>query len=814
MNNVQTVISLYKVPKEVLEDISNYRAELGRFLNGEISADRFKPFRVTRGIYSQRGQTSFMMRIKVPAGGLLPEQIVRISELSSRYANGIPHVTTRQDVQLHWVKIEDTVKVMEGLAEVGLTTKGGGGNTIRNITACADSGVCGEEAFDVAPYAIALTEYFLTHPRAHTLPRKYKIAFSGCGDDCSLATVNDVGFIATKNNVDGKEREGFRVYVGGGMGAWSRVGTLFEEFIPAGDAVYVAEAVLKVFDKHGNRRNKHKARLRFLVERLGLDEFKRLYKEELKRLKDEGPKDISIRPVPLLRDIDGTKEAGGGGSPAFNGWFDANVREQRQSGFYYVKIKLHLGDITAEKFGALAEAVKDLGEGTVRTTHDQNIIIRWLRKDELQTLYGRLEEIGLKEAVNEVAGGVDDVISCPGASTCNLGICLSKNLATELSKELRKSGLPLSDIKDAGIKVSGCPNSCSQHPVGAIGFFGAARTKDGRTAPYYNVLVGGRVKEGETRLGKDCGFVPARSVPATVKEFLGVFTENRLPEEGFHTFLDRRGYEDMKRIVEGKCSMPAYDEDRTFYRDWNAKEDFSLAGLGPGECGAGVFDMIETDMDDARKHLNNAREGLKTKTGNPSEDLYKALVNASRALLITQGIEPTTEPEALRAFEKHFVKKGLVPDEYKPERFRGLETRGELFRSGHLNEEGLEEGYGLVEELLAAVTWLYDSMDDTMSFTVIEEKKEGPEEKAEAPDGGIGADVFMDLRGVKCPINYVKAKIKLETMDRGQTLFLYLDDGEPIRNVPSSLKNDGQEILKMEKVEEEEYYELLVKKAV
>jgi sulfite reductase (ferredoxin) len=340
---------------------------------------------------------------------------------------------------------------------------------------------------------------------------------------------------------------------------------------------------------------------------------------------------------------------------------------------------------------------------------------------------------------------------------------------------------------------------------------------DGRTAPHYNVLVGGRVKEGETRLGKECGFAPAKAIPSVVKEFLNAYLEGRASGEGFQNYLDTRGYDDMKRIVEGRHTIPSYDQNRAYYRDWGADEDFSLAGLGPGECGAGLFDMIETDIDDARRHLNDAREILENKTGNPSEDLYKALVSASRALLITHGIEPTTEPEALREFEKNFVDKGLFPDGHSPEKFRGLETRGELFRSGHLNEEGLREGFGLVEELLTVTTKLYDSLDDTLRFTglkqtVMDRKKEAPEEKKAAPGEKTGADVFMDLRGVKCPINYVKAKIRLETMERGQTLFLYLDEGEPIRNVPSSLKNDGQKILKMEKTGT--YYELLVKKAV
>jgi sulfite reductase (ferredoxin) len=310
------------------------------------------------------------------------------------------------------------------------------------------------------------------------------------------------------------------------------------------------------------------------------------------------------------------------------------------------------------------------------------------------------------------------------------------------------------------------------------------------------------------------GFVPARSVPRVVKEFLGVYLEKSPPRESFHTYLEKSGFEDMKRIVLVNSALPAYEEDRAFYRDWGATEDFSLAGLGPGECGAGVFDMIETDLKDARTHLESARELLEGKTGNPSSDLFKALAFTTKALLITRGVEPTSEPEAIKEFEKNFADKGYVP-----EKFRGLEMRGELFRSGHLNEEGLRQGLGLVEELLKTVNRLYESMDDTMIFAELEEEKKAPEAEEtkeegekEKTDEGKVADVVMDLRGVKCPINYVKAKIRLETMQKGQTLFMYLDEGEPIRNVPSSFKNDGQEILKMEKTGE--YYELLVRKAV
>ena len=800
---IKTTKGFYKIPEEVLKDIDFYRQEVERFLKGEVPPDRFKPFRVSRGVYAQRGQTTYMVRIKVPAGGLTPEQMERIAELSERYGNGIPHVTTRQDFQIHWVKIEDTPEVMKGLAEVGLTTKGGGGNTVRNVTACPDAGVCNREAFDVAPFAIALTEYFLSHPKAFNLPRKFKIAFSGCSDDCALATVNDVGFIAKKRVIDGKEVEGFAVYAAGGMGAHSRVADLIEEFIPKEDALYVAEAVMNLFYEHGNRRNKHRARLRFVMERYGHQRFTELYRQELEELKKDPAKRLDPKPLPLLRDLEAPVKVKGlppSERAAFEEWKRWNVRPQKQEGFYYAKIRLTVGDITSGDLKNLARIVRDYGEGSIRTTHNQNMVIRWLRTDELPALYMDLKGIGLAE---KGAGRVDDVLCCPGAATCNLGICLSKNMALVLSDELKRSDLPLDDLQGVEIKISGCPNSCGQHPVGTIGLHGAARRGDGRMAPHYEVLLGGKVEEGHTRLGKPFGFVPAKAIPSCMKEILRSFAEGRKEGEDFHSFLERKEG-DLKEIVTRHARLPQYEEARDYYMDWGAKEEFSLAGLGPGECGAGVFDMIESDINDAKRHLEAARDAMVGKIDKDAgEELYKALLSAAKALLIVRGVEPTDDLEAFRVFEEQFVDKGLLP-----EGFRGLQKKGAQFLSGLLDEEGLKEGLGFVEDLVRRVEGLYQSLDDSLRFRA-EKEEEKEEEKGPSREG---ATAFMDLRGVKCPINYVKAKIKLEEMEEGETLLLYLDDGEPIRNVPSSLRNDGQEILRMKKVDD--HYELLVKKVV
>ena len=838
-STVDNTASFYNIPPEVLEDIRNFRAEMESFLKGEISPERFKPYRVSRGIYAQRGQETCMIRVKVPAGGLFPHQVDRIADLCERYGDGRPHGTTRQDVQIHYVKIEDTPTVYESLAEVGLTSKGGGGSTVRNVTACPDAGVCALEIFDVAPFSVAVTEHLIKHPNMDKLPRKFKVSFSGCETDCSLSTIQDVGFIAKRSTVDGVEREGFRLYTAGGMGANSKVGTLLKDFVPAEDVLYITEAIFNLFYEHGNRRNKHKARLRFFMLKVGEREFERLFDDEVARLKGEGGRELKLRAVPQPRGIspvggDITVSADFTEREEYREWVDSNVIPQKkhkgEEGYYLAKIRLPLGDISSGDFRALAEIASGIGDGTLRMTHDQNIIIRWLNSSEVAALYNGIKGLGLAEPY---AGGVSDLVSCPGASTCNLGICLSKNLASELTSTIEGSTLSLGELQAVDIKLSGCPNACGQHPIGAIGFFGAARRHDGRMAPHYEVLVGGRVEEGKTALGTQCGFIPSKAVPAFVNDLLGDYLETKLEsEEGvedFYDYLDRRGLERTKILVERYAPMPDFVDNSDFYADWGTDEEFSLAGLGAGECGVGVFDMIETDMEDARKALGDAGKMVSGGTGDvegASEHLFNGLVLTCKSLLVTQGIEPTGGFDAINEYERVFIGGGHIDTKHS-----GLEKKGARYSSGLLDEGGITEGISYVEELLGDTIALYDSMDDALQFTGGVVDPEGVSGKkaagvSEAPsttpsgkkdegqeavsEGQSDADAFMDLRGVKCPINYVKSKIKLEMMDIGETMLLLLDDGEPIQNVPVSHTNDGQEILRMDN--KGEYFELLIKK--
>ena len=597
------MISFYNIPEELKEDIASYRLEVDRFLNGDVASDTFKAFRVPRGVYEQRTPDTFMMRIRVPAGGLTPIQMKTIAALSDELGDGICHLTTRQDVQLHWVKLEDTPLIMDKLLEVGLTTRGGGGNTVRNITACSESGVCSlrspttsgfdtlrtqpksygaKEAFDVAPYAVALTEYMIKSPSSYTLPRKLKIAFSGCSDDCALSTVNDLGFIAKTVSDNGHIKKGFRVYAAGGMGAESRVADLLEEFIPAEEVVYVAEAIKRLFDKHGDRTNRRKARLRFVMERYGYEKFMNLYQEELAEVKEEGERKLNIRAIEKVeREIPASAEISPAMEEEFNEWLNQNVRSQKQmehpdfigDGYSSVKIRLPLGDISAENLSKVASIVDNFGEGTIRTTQEQNLVLRWVHQNELPSLYESLKSVGLS-----VLGAVSiqDIACCTGPSTCELGICLSRGLAEAITQKLNESALNAEALKGIKIRISGCSNACGHHPIASIGFYGVARRPRGKLAPHYMVLLGGRVEESKTTLSEPIGTIPAKNAPELTEKFLTAYLSEKETEEDFYNYISRKGKDTMTALVDEYSFIPAYEEDESYYYDWGSEKEFSI----------------------------------------------------------------------------------------------------------------------------------------------------------------------------------------------------------------------------------------------
>ena len=572
----------FQISSGLARDLAEFEAKVERFKAGTMSEDQFRAFRVPMGVYEQRESGTYMLRVRCPAGGVLPGQMRGLAEVSKRFGNGVLHVTTRQELQVHRVPLESIHPALVALRAAGLATKGGGGNTVRNITACCDCGVCARELFDVAPFAVALTERLMPDPISFQLPRKYKIAFSGCPSDCAGATVHDLGFIA--RHQDGQE--GFAVYVAGGMGAKSRIASLLHEFVPAADIFLVAEAVKRVFNQHGDRKNKHLARLRFLVERIGFKAFIDLYERELAALRA-----LKLAPLQARARNAQSPDARRSSAPHaprsrshdFPAWRQANVRPQKQPGLFIVELPLPLGDLTADIMANLADIVAVHGDRMLWATQWQNLALRCVAESELPSLYEQLQILGLAEPQPAV---LRNLVACAGASTCRLGICLSRGLAKAVATRLGNSPLDLNKLGNLKLQISGCPNSCGRHPVADIGLHGAVRRIEGWLVPHYTVLLGGRVAEGKTRFAANAATLPARNVPAFLEDLLATFSAS--PEAAdFHRFIDNGGRKAAETLAARYQHIPAFTEDKSYYFDWDAEIPFSLEGRGSGECSAG-----------------------------------------------------------------------------------------------------------------------------------------------------------------------------------------------------------------------------------
>jgi sulfite reductase (ferredoxin) len=607
----------YNLPPDLTEDIENYSTEVERFLAGDLSPSIFKARRVPRGIYEQRQDGAFMTRVRIAGGTVTGEQMRALADLSKRFGKGTLHVTTRQDVQIHDVSISDTPEIMRGLYTAGLTSKGGGGNTVRNIMACPYSGMCPAEVFDVAPFAHAVTQYLITLPGSYNLPRKYKISFSGCGSDCALAQVNDLGFFA--KILDGKL--GFSIYAGGGMGGHPRVGDLLERWVPTTEVIRIAEAVRRLFDWMGDRHNRKRARLRFVFEKIGVNAFRKEYKKELELVAKE---DVPTCDVIAEITENATKQICNPESvlEEKNG---VRYFAQGQPGFAAVPLHIPLGNISSGDFIKLADiAEKFSTEKGLRTTQSQNLLIPFVREEDLPALAGELGQLSIDVLA---PSPLESFVVCAGSSTCRLGLCLSPNLASACADALGENGLDLKALRGVDIRINGCPNCCGQHPVGTIGLFGVAQREEGRLVPTYKITLGARRGEGKTRLSENAGFVPARAMPRFMLDLLKDFQENCDEVEAFADYYDRKGVEHFKQLIERHSRVPSYEENPDFYKDFGQEEDFSLAGRGPSECGAGVFEVITEDITAAKKLLEEAHQ-----VEDKNEGLFNGAVAAREAI--------------------------------------------------------------------------------------------------------------------------------------------------------------------------------------
>ena len=548
-----------RLPSFFRDDLDRLGEEILRFKSGAIPAAEFRAFAAPRGIYEQREPDTYMLRARCPAGIVLPDQMRALARVSQRYGNGVLHVTTRQDIQVHRVLLDNIHPALVELFEAGLAAKGGGGNTVRNISGCSDVGVCPDEAFDISSHIVALTEALLPDPASYQLPRKYKIAFSGCSRDCSGATVTDLGFIAHVR--DGAQ--GFAVYIGGGLGSGSRVGQLFEEFVPVSEVFRVAEAVKRVFDQHGNRKNRNRARLRFLIQEIGLPKFRELYQSELAGIIQptgvtEASKDL-VRHLPVP---DTTEPALAG----FELWAKRNAVPQKQADYNLVQIPLPLGDIGADRLRQLADVVERCGQRELRATQWQNFVLRWVHTQELPSLHQSLVALELASVDTPV---LRNLVACSGASTCRLGICLSRGLSKAIRERISSLGVDLDSLGDLRIQISGCPNSCGRHQVADIGLFGVSRRLHGHMSPHYVLQLGGRMDEGRSRLAEGEMPVPAKNIPSLVSELLLAF--QRSPQcPDFDAFLEAGGRALADQLAIEHQSLPSFEENCDGYIDWDA----------------------------------------------------------------------------------------------------------------------------------------------------------------------------------------------------------------------------------------------------
>ena len=652
------------MPEALAREIDIFETEIALRKQGKVEERLFAETRLRRGIYGQRydngqrhngktvqeiaypsGQLTKgphtmwdapgMQRIKIPAGGLNAGQLETLAELAEEYSDGIAHVTTRQDFQLHYVHIEDTPSVMRRLAAAGITTREACGNSVRNVTACPYAGVCPDEVFDVTPFARALSKFLLGHPDCQNFGRKFKPAFSGCAQHaCGLTNMHDLGLIAVQRRENGEQKIGFETYAGGGLGAVPYQAKLFDPFIPPEELLPLAQAIARVFAKYGEKKNRSRARIKFLIQDLGIEKFRELVWEERKNLPPdprwtgylEGAgefKESPLKPAgkrPLL------------GSAEFQRWLETNTRPQKQEGYSVVTIALPLGDITANQLRALADIARRFTKETLRTTVEQNIVLRWISQNDLPELWQALQAAGLAEPGAET---ILDIVTCPGTDTCKLGISSSRGLAAELRKRLAEKNFQFDEaVQNLHIKISGCFNSCGQHHVADLGFYGVSRKMAGYAVPHFQVVLGGEWTHNGGSYGMPVMAIPSKRIPEVVTRLVDRYATGRKKGEAFQDFIKRIGKAELKNLLEDLARPPADPTDRSIFTDWGDPREYSLEDLGVGECAGEVVSAVDFDLADAEREVFEAQVAWENGQAERAGKLaYQAMLRAARGLV-------------------------------------------------------------------------------------------------------------------------------------------------------------------------------------
>ena len=823
---------MYRIPSTLNGDLDYTQSLIDQFKAGEIQAGQLKSNRVPMGIYEQRKNQHYMLRLRCAGGLVTPEQLAKIAFVGHQLSTSHLHVTTRQEIQIHNVDIEDAIPALKKLEKVGISSAGGGGNTVRNMMVDDRSGLTADEEFDVYPYVEELTSRLIAEKDSFTMPRKYKVAI-----DTSMATANysyiaDLGLQARIK--DGQR--GFRVLIAGSAASNAHTGWEVFDFLPEKDLYRAAKALKNWFHKYGNRRNRHKARMRYVFYKYGTEEAKRLYLEEFEELKKDGSIDFEAPALPLEHHKPNFPPLK---APTdFETWKRRYAHKQTNAeglkeNLWYAYIPLRHGNNSTDFFAEVAEYLGNYGNDVIRFTKKEQIQVRNIPEEYLTNIYAFFKKLGVYQIDYPVV--VTNLTCCTGADTCRLGICLPKGAIDGIAKQLLDSDLNLDAIPDFELRMNGCTNICALATWGDLGFSGRVGRVGDDPYPAYTVWL---PTKGKHEIDLQQGYIAAKKIPAFVEDYLRDVIAEQANYADYYEYVAKRGVNIVKELIAKYKEIAPYSEEPDTFFDFGDDEKFSLIKYGKAECSAGLFDIIEIDQDTIREKRKEVEQLLsegKQDTAKIEKLLHDIVFSENRMLLVTRGLDPRTDDDVYNGFEKEFIAAGIIPQKFK------------ILTNKARSNESLMAEKPLIDELADLLNDLYQNMDDSLQFklpavqnptdnTDSKEKSAGQKNRSEKEEksvssvksvgqkntneneqkssagepGATSPDVKKDFRGVMCPMNFVKTKIALTPMQSGQILEILLDDGAPIENVPGSVKNEGHTILSTEKVEN--YWKVLIRK--
>ncbi|MCB9496393.1 MAG: sulfurtransferase TusA family protein [Fibrobacteria bacterium] len=772
----------------VREEIADFRKVLADFEAGTIPDTTFQKRRLWQGIYGQRQLGVQMIRIKVPYGIISTDQVRCIGDQARKRSNGVLHLTTRQAIQIHHIPRIQCGDLIDELADAGLTSREACGNTVRAVTGDYLAGIGADQVFDFRPVAERLFHHCLRNPYSQNFPRKFKITFSGSDLDRGLSLIHDIGYIATvKDGV-----RGFRVVAAGGLGSQPFPAETVEEFLPVSQVLLSATALIRLFNTHGNRKQRNKARMKYVKEKLGLVEFRRVYRGFFDELADSDygrsllldESSLGLDLAPSRGTLDGLVVEG-----APETWTKENILPQIEPDLFTVLVRVELGDIHADVSDKLADLVDRLGARELRTTPDQNLVITNVPRANLAALYTGLAELGL---ASTGFSRLSNVLACPGRSTCNLSMTSSKGLAVAIREELERR--PELDVPGT-IKISGCPNSCGQHHIASIGFHGLAVRSNGKPAPFAQVMLGGSATGEFIRLARRSLRVPTKKAPKVVTTLVDLFLAERSAGQGFDAWIGSVSDERAKEILAPLGVIETPEEAPEMYRDWDSETKDYNPAMGQGECAGGVIDLVNEALADGENTLRMARQLIESGFWvDAVKNVREAAGHVFRAGLSNAGEETVSYAEDLSRYLKFYGSNEALPE------------ISEFLREGTVPSSIDEKA---ARELVADAALFIEGVVEVYRWKPANFK---PAALVETSEGGHLKLPLLDLKGVGCPMNYVKVKLKLETMAEGAELEVIIDAGEPFRMVPASLRNDGHEIVQLDPINDAEQYSMVVRK--